>query len=133
MKALALGVSLGIALAGLSSGASAGCTSGTPFPVRVPDLATFLQNKTVCVPPTYVDPMKWQEYHHTDGTLVEYGQGQPESVGTWSVARNLVTYSYTGDKPYTYSVYDNGNGTYSFCSVNPEIIARIKTGGGGCR
>ena len=28
--------------------------------------------------------------------------------------------------------WNNGNGTHSFCSANPEIVVRIKTGGGAC-
>jgi len=90
--------------------------------------------------------MKWQELHNggpLTGTMVDYKKGPndpidpSEQVGTWSIGGTdnrgvSVTYDYGSGGSYVYSVFNNGNGTYSFCSTNPEIVARIKTGGGGC-
>lgn len=151
MKALIVGVTLGIALAGFSSGALAACPGTTR--VNEPALTALLTGgnpvtgttgtgATVCVPAVTVDPMQWQELHQPGGSLVDYkrGPGHPtdpsEAVGTWRVTGSnrgaFVTHDYGGGQAYTYSVYNNGDGTYSFCGTGPEIKARIKPGGGPC-
>lgn len=133
MKTLIVGVTFGVALTGFSPGVLAGCSTGR---VNEPALTTLLRGNTVCV------PMKWQELHRSDGKLVDYKRGPAdkidpsEVVGDWRVTGSnrgaFVTHDYGGGHAYTYSVYNNGDGTHSFCSANPEIKATIKLGGGAC-
>lgn len=145
MKALILGASITVALAGFSVQATAGCSTGRVLEPGT--LRTLLQGNTVCVPVVTVATMDWQELHQAGGDLVDYkrGPGHPvdpsEKVGTWRITGDVgssgdgayVTHAYTGGSSYTYKVYNNGDGTYSFCGGNPaDIKARIKTGGGAC-
>jgi len=73
----------------------------------------------------------WKEQHvgGSGGALNKVGLGCSHPVdptvpvGTWSVGKTgnpantaRVTYSYTGGSSYTWSVHNNGNGTYTFCS-----------------
>ena len=143
MKAVILAVGVGFAFAGLSAPAMAACAAPSTRVNTLASLTTLLQGNTACVPPVTVPEMTWQELHVAGGNLIDYkrGPGDPvdpsKSVGSWAVigadGRTFVTYTYPpSGGTYTYSVWDNGNGTHSFCSANPEIIARIKPGGGAC-
>jgi hypothetical protein len=87
--------------------------------------------------------MDAQLLHQPGGVLIDYKRGPADAVdptkqvGNWSVTGRdgrsvFVTYDYGGGKIYTYAVWNNGDGTHSFCSANPEIKARIKSGGGAC-
>lgn len=54
-----------------------------------------------------------------------------KQVGNWSIARNFVTYCYTGGTCYSFSVHGSGAGPYSFCYANgTEVVsgAMFKTG-----
>ncbi len=147
MKKLLLATGIGIALAGLAGAASAACSA--PAATQVSDVAaltTLLQGNTVCVPTTTVPTMTWQELHSggNGGPLIDYKRGPghatdpSETVGTWLVTGNsggqraVVTHNYGSGGSYTYTVWNNGNGTHSFCSGAPEVTARIKPGGGAC-
>jgi len=107
-------------LACVSGSAMAAC-SGTPLSVS--QLTTLLTGKTVC---GSAGTDQWQEEHKASGELWDYkkGPGDPvdpeEKVGTWSVqsggiASGKINYQYDGGTGFSYTVYDNGNGTYSFC------------------
>lgn len=79
---------------------------------------------------------RWQELHESGGVLFDYKRGltdkvdPSEVVGTWRVTGTnrgaFVTHDYGGGHVYTYSVYNNGNGTHSFCGGGSEITATIK-------
>jgi hypothetical protein len=141
MKSLVLAAAAGIALAGLPAVSMAACAAPS---VRVNTKAatnTLLTGNTVCAgsAPTFES----QELHVNGGALIDYkrGPGNPvdpsKQVGTWAATGAdgrgvFVTYDYGSGKIYTYAVWNNGDGTHSFCSANPEIKVRVKTGGGAC-
>jgi len=139
MKTLIVGVTLGVALAGFSPSVLAGCSTGR---VNEPALTTLLKDNTVCVPPGTVPTMEAQELHQSGGKLIDYKRGPSDKVdpsaevGTWTVTGSnrgaFVTHNYGNGRIYTYSVYNNGDGTHSFCSGGAEIKAKIKLGGGAC-
>lgn len=142
MKPLILAAGIGIALAGLPAVSMAACAAPS---VRVPSkaaLTTLLEGNTVCVPAVTQPTMEWQELHQMGGVLVDYKRGPSDKVdpskpvGNWRVdgtdRRAFVIHDYGGGNTYTYSVWANPDGTHSFCSANPEVKARIKTGGGAC-
>lgn len=147
MKAVVLAAGFGIALGAMPVASMAACA--TPS-VRVNTLAalnTLLSNNTACVPAVTVPTMTWQEWHQpgTQGVaspIVDYKRGPGHAVdpskpvGTWTVfgsdGRTFVRYDYGGGHIYSYQVWSNGDGTHSFCSANPEIVAKIKPGNGPC-
>ena len=143
MRSLILSTAAGAMLAWVPAASMAAC--GAPS-VRVGTkaaMSALLTGNTVCVPPVSQPTMDAQEEHLAGGQLFDYKRGPADPVdprkqiGTWSVTgidgRGVyVTYDYGGGKIFTYSVWDNGDGTHSFCSANPEIKAKIKSGGGGC-
>ncbi len=104
-------------------------------------LSSLLTGNTVCVGSSG----NWaaQEFHKSGGTLTDWKKGandpvdKTSDVGTWSISGSgtgsVVSYSYTGSGPTAYSVYDNGNGSYSFCNGSTETVAsKILTGQVGC-
>lgn len=141
MKAFVLAATMACAL--VSGEAMAACTGNS---LNVAQLNTLLTGNTVCVPATTVPNMTWQELHSSAGSLVDYkrGPGHPidpsETVGSWSVSGNpagnsaTVTHNYGSGGSYTYSVYGTGvvGTNHSFCGSGPEIVARVKAGGGAC-
>jgi hypothetical protein len=115
--------------------------------VRVNTIATLnslLSGNTVCVPAVTQAVMTAQEEHRSGGQLWDYKRGPghsvdpSERVGSWivngsNVRSVFVTYDYGGGQVTNFTVWDNRDGTYSFCSAtSPEIRARIKTGFGPC-
>ena len=97
-----------------------------PAAVQVvnPALITLLQGNTVCV--GTIGNWQAQEYHKSpSGTvdnLIDYHQGTNTSdptapIGSWSISisNNTVSYTYHEGSNYTDTVYNNGDGTYSFC------------------
>lgn len=143
MKSLILAAAAGIALAGLPAASNAACAAPS---VRVNTkiaMNTLLTGNTVCVPAMTQPTMEAQELHQLGGALIDFkrGPGHPvdptKQIGTWSATGSdgravFVTYNYGGGKIFTYAVWRNVNGTHSFCSANPEVQARVKTGGGAC-
>lgn len=141
MKTLILAASASFALASFSGAATAGCSAAVSTPVNtVTALQGLLEGKTVCVRD------QWQEYHNSVGDLVDYKKGPAdkvdpsEKVGSWSVTgipntgqRARVTHDYGSGGKYTYIVFDNKNGTYSFCGGGQEIVATIKSGQVACQ
>jgi len=106
--------------------------------VKGPALNTLINGNTVCA--TRGSDV-WQEQHRAGGQLWDYkmGPGHPvdpsKQVGTWSIARNFVTYCYTGGICYSYSVHGSAGGRYSFCSANgTEVVsgATFKPGNASC-
>lgn len=141
MKPIILAAVAGIALASLPAISMAACVAPSVRVVTVAALTTLLQGNTVCVPAITQPTMVWQELHVAGGALVDYkrGQGHPidptKQVGSWTVTDvrgARVNYNYVGGTQFGYSVWNNNDGTHSFCSANPEVIARIKLGDGAC-
>jgi hypothetical protein len=126
-----------VLLAGMPSLAMADCSSTTR--VTGAALNALVNGNTVCASR---GADKWQEQHRAGGQLWDYkmGPGHPidpsKQVGTWNIARNFVTYCYTGDKCYSYSVHGPFAGnTYNFCSANGQLEvsgATFKNGEQGC-
>ncbi len=131
-------IAAAIALISITGQASAACSGNS---LNQTQLGNLLTGNTVCVPAVMVDPMTWQELHVAGGALVDYKRGPghavdpSEQVGTWSISGTgnnaTVIHNYGTGGSYQYTVYPNG-ANYSFCSAGPEIVARVKTGGGAC-
>jgi putative hemolysin len=106
-----------VLFAGISGGAMAACDVKSR--VTGSALITLISNQTVCATR---GGDKWQEQHRSGGQLWDYKKGPSdqvdpsEQVGTWSIASNNVTYTYTGGSSFTYSVHNDG-GAYSFCTA----------------
>jgi len=105
-------------------------------------LSTLLVGNTVCVGSAGL--WQAQEYHKApsgaQNNLIDYHHGNGSTtdptapVGSWSITGNTVNYTYHGSSTYTDTVYDNGNGTYTFCDSNGNttIASAIKAGPVGC-
>lgn len=141
MKSLILAASIGLVVAGVASEAVAACAvSGSVTAVTGAALRTLLSGKTVCVKASG-GGWEWQEEHIAGGTLRDYKKGPndkidpSEVVGTWNVDRSgNVVHSYTGAPPFSYAVFNNGDGTHSFCGGGKDIVATIQNGtGAACR
>ena len=143
MRALLVAGSLGLVAAAFAGNAVAACGAPATRVNTIATLNTLLSGKTACVPASGGPPMTWQELHVAGGSLIDYKKGPTdpvdpsETVGGWQITgvdgRGVfVKYDYGSGGQYTYSVYDNGNGTHSFCGTGPEIVARLKPGGGPC-
>ena len=83
------------------------------------------------------------EYHGPGNSLTECAQGLTSTidpthvVGTWNIDLDgvgLISYDYgPGNHKFTYTVHDNGNGTYSFCNLVGGALAATGTlVGGSC-
>ena len=125
-------------LAAASGSALAVCSGSA---LNASQLTTLLSGNTVC---GVAGTDRWQEEHRTNGDLWDFKKGAgdavdpEEKVGTWSVISGaghdagLVNYAYLGGGKYSYVVYDNGGGAYSFCGPS-TVEATVKTGiAGGC-
>lgn len=130
-----------VALALVSGQAMAVCSGNSRL--NQTQLSTVLGNKTVCVgsAPTWTA----QEFHSgaTSGSLIDYKRGPGHAVdpsatvGSWAIAGSgnnaTVTYSYTGGSTYSWEVFDNGGGAFSFCSGGSSgAEATIKQGQVSC-
>lgn len=111
-------------LVGIAGESMADCSSNTK--VTGSQLNTLIIGNTVCATR---GADKWQEQHRAGGALWDYKKGPTDKVdptkqvGTWSIAANNVTYSYTGGSSYTYSVHGPAGGPYSFCSGGAEVVS----------
>jgi hypothetical protein len=98
----------------------------SPAAVQVlnPALITLLQGNTVCA--GNIGNWQAQEYHKapsdTMDNLIDYHQGTNTSdptspIGSWSISipNNTVNYTYHEGSNYTNTLYNNGDGTYTFC------------------
>jgi hypothetical protein len=143
MKSLILAAAAGLALAGLPDVSSAACAAPSVRVNTRDEMTKLLTGNTVCVPPATQPTMKAQEEHIAGGALFDYKRGDNhpvdprKQIGSWSVAGTdgrgvFVRYDYGGGQIFTYAVWANPDTTHSFCSANPEIKARVKTGLGPC-
>lgn len=153
MKTALFPVGFVIALAGFATHATAACAAPSARVNTIDEMRTLLLGNTVCVPdpnpapekyPAMVSPALWksQELHQAPNVLWDYKRDADprdpsKQVGNWSVTGRdgravFVSYDYGGGQVYTYAVWNNGDGTHSFCSANPEIKVTIKRGGGSC-
>ena len=127
------------AILAAASGSALAVCSGTAL--NASQLTTLLNGNTVC---GVAGSDRWQEEHRTNGDLWDYKKGPgdavdpEEKVGTWNVIigaghdAGLINYAYLGGGNYSYVVYDNGGGAYSFCGPS-TVEATVKTGiTGGC-
>jgi hypothetical protein len=114
------------------------------------ELPALLENKTVCGTGVGANAgQKWQELHQGSGggNLIEYAKGPTDPVdpshvvGTWvflfnnTLNRpNRVRYDYGDGGVYTWQVYDNQDGTYSFCTERngTEIATATIQASGPC-
>jgi len=132
-------IAVGIVLfAGFSGGVIAAPNCATPNRVNGGPLTTLISGNTVCATQ---GTDKWQEQHRSGAQLWDYKKGSSDpvdpskQVGTWVIASNNVTYSYTGGPSYTYTVHDEGGGaSYSFCSNGSVVVggATFKPGNSSC-
>ena len=142
MNPIILAAFAGMTLASLPALSLAACAAPSVRVATAAAMTTLLQGNTVCVPVNTQPTMEAQELHQAGGALIDYKRGPAhpvdpsKQVGTWTVTGGrgaFVTHNYGGGAQYTYSVWaNNDNTTHSFCSANPEIKVRIKTGGGPC-
>ncbi len=110
-----------VALMLLAETAYADCTP--PGRLNQTQIGNVLRDNTVCA---QRGDESWQEEHHADGKLWDFKLGDDDpidprkQVGTWSItgtgSNTTVTYDYGSGGSYTYSVWNNGGGSYSFCS-----------------
>ncbi|WP_124703238.1 hypothetical protein [Sulfuriferula multivorans] len=127
-----------VLLAGIAGEAMAACTTPA-IQVTGAALTTLISSNTVCATQ---GADKWQEQHRSGGELWDFKKGPSDpvdptkKVGTWTIVADTVTYAYTGGPSFTYSVYDDGGGTYSFCTAPGGSVvvsgATFKTGATGC-
>ena len=110
-------------------------------------LTTLLTNSLVCGRPAAgyggSSSDRWQEEHISGGNLFDYKKGPVDpvdprkQVGSWSIAANQVTHSYTpGGASYTWTVHLISGNTYSFCTGTggSEVVRAFiaPNGGSGC-
>ena len=117
----------------LAGQAMAACTGNA---MNVSGITTALSGNTVCA---VRGKDKWQEYHAPGGGLIDYKMGPTDkvdpskNVGSWSVTGNSagnqarVNYNYGSGGQYSYTVYSNGGGSYSFCSGG-ELLVSVVSG-----
>jgi hypothetical protein len=125
----------------ISLSSTANVTAPTAVPSSTtPALTALLVGNTVCV----ASGSGWeaQEFHQSGGALIDWKQGSPhpvdptKQVGNWTItgtgADARINYDY-GGTVYSNTVWDNGDGTYSFCNqLGNETIGTIKTGQVAC-
>ncbi len=134
MKKLPI-ITAAMMLAFVAKGAMAAC-SGPAVQVTEEALDTLLNNSTVCASR---GGESWQEEHHAGGVLTDYKMGPNDTVdptkqlGNWVMANtDTVTYTYTNGSVYSFQVWDNGDGTHSFCGQD-VLEVTVQTGvGTGC-
>ncbi len=137
----------GVLLLAVAGQVAAQCTANR---VSGAALIGLLQDKTVCGTATGAGGSnagdRWQEFHDGaagSGPLIEWAKGPNDpvdpthQVGTWLAngRAGTVTYSYSGGGSYTWLVYGDGGGVYSFCTgANGTAVATatIKNGQVGC-
>lgn len=122
-----MGKNLGLGLIGLSivlaGPASAACEVNTR--VNGNALRTLVEGQTVC---GIAGSDKWQEEHKANGELWDYKKGPNDpidpqkQVGTWSISSNAITYTYGPNVSYSFTVHDEGSGTYSFCNGGSPVV-----------
>jgi len=105
-------------------------------------LSNLLSNKLVCAwrQGGAANPMqRWSEIHNGNGggQLGEHGRGTTDpagsydaNIGNWIISGDAVTYNYTGDGVYTYTIWRTApGGTYYFCDSTANISAITQNNG----
>ena len=116
---------------GLAGQAAAVCSGSA---LDQTQLSTAFSGKTVCAQRA---GDRWQEYHQVGGALIDWKMGPghavdpSKQVGTWSAMSSGLAYNYGSGGNYTYQVFDNNNGTYSFCN-GAEMLVTVRSGQGAC-
>jgi hypothetical protein len=138
-------VFLGCLLFAVGGQVWAGCSPPASNQVKpASDIESLLTNDTICgtgLGDNAGD--QWQEWHQSDGTLTEYAKGPDDpvdpthDVGNWSVsgqgANSIVTYDYGNGGSYSFEVWNNNDGSYSFCSGGNEVAtATLISGQDSC-
>lgn len=107
-------------------------TAGTPGSSTL--LLSSLGGKVMCVGAG--SPWTNQEFHNTNGDLIDFKGGSSpsnptEKVGTWLIVGNQIKYTYgegTGAVSYSFDVYEKSP-DYSFCvGTTSNAEAKAKTG-----
>lgn len=138
MRALAIFVVL--SASALAASAQSTCTCSGQQRLTGNALSTKLSGNTVCVAKSG-GGWEAQEQHQTNGDLVDYKRGPghavdpTKKVGTWSIAANQVSYTYTGGAPISFSVCDAGGNAIGFCGNGGTAVtvsATVKTGQSSC-
>ena len=134
------GVLAGVLVLGgvaVSGQAAAACTGNA---MNQTQLSSTFSNNTVCA---QRGSDRWQEYHQGTGSgnLIDWKMGPTHAVdptkqvGTWSITGNgngaRLAYNYGSGGSYSYQVFDNGNGTYSFCN-GAEMVVTRRANQGAC-
>ena len=136
-------VSIGTLLSFVASQAMAvNCTDGAVKPSAA-NLTSLLQGKSVC---NASGPIQWNEKHDgaASGNIVEYGMGENEVIGTYSIASEgpvgaeygVVTYDYGNGFVYSYFAKRikvlGGVYTLWFCTTHSndglDMIVKVQTG-----
>jgi len=116
---------------GLAGQAAAVCSGSA---LDQTQLSTAFSGNTVCAQRA---GDRWQEYHQVGGALIDSKMGPghavdpSKQVGTWSATSSGLAYNYGSGGNYTYQVFDNNNGTYSFCN-GAEMVVTVRSGQGAC-
>lgn len=106
-----------------------------------PTLANRLGNNTVCVGPA--GNRTNQEFHNgtTAGTIIDYKKGPSdakdptETIGTFTiVGGNSVTYTYNAGGTFSFTVWQQANGSLDFCNGTTALVsgATVLTGQVAC-
>lgn len=102
-------------------------------------LSSSLGLKTVCV--GSVGNWQNQEYHAgtVGGSIIDWklGASDPKdptkTIGSWSLSGNTVVYNYTGAGSFTYTVWQQTNGSLDFCSGTSTVVnGTVKAGQSAC-
>lgn len=121
---------------GLSGQAFAACTGPS---LNQQQLSTTLTGNTVCA---MRGNDRWQELHQSGGAIIDYKRGPGHAIdpskqtGSWSLggtgSNRTVIYNYGAGGTYSYTVHDNGGGSYSFCTGGVELLVTVRSGAGPC-
>lgn len=84
------------------------------YPDQVTDILTLVQGNTICAAS---NGDQWQEYHRSDGALIDYKKGPSDTVdpttevGSWSAAQ--------GKEPELSHTYDSSSFAWIVCESDP--------------
>ena len=109
-----------------------------PSSMNQTHLANAFAGNTVCATR---GTDSWQEFHQAGGALIDWKRGPNDKVdpskevGTWSIQGTgdnaRMEYNYGSGGTYSYQVYNNGGGSYSFCNGG-ELPVTVRSGQVAC-
>lgn len=128
------------AVATFAALAQGACPCGSGTRVVEPQLTVLLANRTVC---GSAGGDSWQEFHSgstaSGGPLIDYKKGPQDAVdptqtvGTWGVSNDVVTYTYPSAGAYQFAVCQADNNTLNFCGAARNVTgARLINGQAAC-